>query len=178
MNIGLTQRVLLHKNRQYDSIEHGWYSCLINHNLIFIPNRMDIQDIDIDLLIVTGGDDHPIRDYVEKALIQKMIGENKPIIGICHGAFLLTEMFGGKVSRIDGHMDIEHLISCNGRVDKVNSFHTLQIIKAPDSAEVLAHDDHNICEAWMYNNIGAVVWHPERMETPLWPNKIKELLND
>ena len=78
MRIGLTQRVLFHKGRAYDSLEHGWYSCLKGHTLVSIPNDVD-TDIDVDLLIVTGGDNHPVRDTLEKQLIQKipLISGNK-----------------------------------------------------------------------------------------------------
>jgi gamma-glutamyl-gamma-aminobutyrate hydrolase PuuD len=172
MIIGLTQRVLFHKERAYDSLEHGWYSCLQGHKLVTIPNRTDM-DIDVDLLIITGGDNHPVRDIVENKLVQQFILESKPIIGICHGAFLLTEMLGGKVDSIEGHMDSSHLI--NG-TQMVNSYHTLQILQHPKQATVLATDEQGNCESWIYKNIGAVVWHPERMNEPYWPKQIGDLL--
>jgi carbamoylphosphate synthase small subunit len=172
MIIGLTQRVLFHKERAYDSLEHGWYSCLQGHKLVTIPNRTDM-DIDVDLLIVTGGDNHPVRDIVENKLVQQFILESKPIIGICHGAFLLTEMLGGKVDSIEGHMDSSHLI--NG-TQMVNSYHTLQILQHPEQSTVLATDEQGNCESWIYKNIGAVVWHPERMNEPYWPKQIGDLL--
>jgi len=175
MIIGLTQRVLLHKGRAYDSLEHGWYSCLKGHTLVSIPNDLH-TDIDIDLLIVTGGDNHPVRDKLEQRLIQQMLIEGKPIIGICHGAFLLTNIFGGEVLPADGHMDSEHEVLVGKEVRTVNSFHSLQISKAPSNATVLATDTNGICEAWMYKNIGAVVWHPERMDKPYWPKQIGDLL--
>lgn len=172
MIIGLTQRVLFHKERAYDSLEHGWYSCLQGHKLVSIPNRIDV-DIDVDLLIITGGESHAVRDLVEERLVQQFILESKPIIGICHGAFLLTAMFGGIVSSISGHMDTEHFV--NGK-QLVNSYHTLQIEKHPTQATVLATDEQGCCESWIYKNIGAVVWHPERMIEPYWPKQIGDIL--
>ena len=94
MIIGLTQRVLVHKERAYDSLEHGWYSCLKGHTLVAVSNRTDVE-VDADLLIVTGGDNHPVRDLIENRLIQQFMLESKPIIGICHGAFLLTLKYFG-----------------------------------------------------------------------------------
>lgn len=175
MRIGLTQRVLFHKGRAYDSLEHGWYSCLKGHTLVSIPNDVD-TDIDVDLLIVTGGDNHPVRDTLEKQLIQKMLSESKPIIGICHGAFLLTSTLGGEVKPIEGHMDSEHNVYVDKDIRVVNSYHTLQIFRAPERATILATDEAGICEAWIYKNIGAVVWHPERMDQPYWPKQIGDLL--
>jgi gamma-glutamyl-gamma-aminobutyrate hydrolase PuuD len=176
MRIGLTQRVLFHKERAYDSIEHGWYSCLKEHTLIFIPNRIDI-DVDIDMLIITGGDNHPVRNQLENRLVQQMILEGKPVIGICHGAFLLTKILGGKVDKITGHMDTSHQIILEGNLQTVNSFHTLQIVQHPEQSKVLAVDTNNVCESWIYKNIGAVVWHPERMDKPVWPKQIRNLFN-
>lgn len=177
MRIALTQRVLVHKGREYDSIERSWYSVLKGHTLIFIPNDINAS-IDADLLIVTGGEDHPVRVQLEERLIQQMIADHKPIIGICHGAFLLTKILGGVVSPIEGHMDQTHNIKMGDEVVSVNSYHTQQIEQAPLNAKILAQDQAGLCESWIYNNVGAVVWHPERMEHPVWPAAIKELLNE
>lgn len=180
MNIGLTQRVLFHKGRAYDSIEHGWYSCLKEHTLSFVQNRID-QDIDavadtIDALIITGGDDSTIRRIVETKLATAMLIRNKPIIGVCHGCFLLTHLLGGHVDEVFDHMDTEHLIYYCGQVYNVNSFHTLGISSAPVTATILAQDLDGKCEAWIDNKIAGIVWHPERMDEPFIPQEIKDLL--
>lgn len=175
MLIGLTQRVLFHKDRAYDSIEHGWYSCLKDHKLVFIPNSINI-DVDFDFLIVTGGENHPLRDQVETKLVQQMIANEKPIVGICHGAFMLTRLLGGVVSKIDKHMDCEHTIVADNKIHVVNSYHTLKIEKPPTDATILATDENGYCESWIYKNIGAVVWHPERMDQPYWPKSIEDML--
>ena len=172
MKIGLTQRVLFHKGRAYDSLEHSWYSCLKGHTLVSIPNNLS-SVTNIDLLIVTGGDNHPARDRVEQELIKEFIAENKPIIGICHGAFLLTTTLGGRINVVDGHMDCEHTVLVDNGICKVNSFHRLCISQAPLQSTILATDKDGYCESWIYKNIGAVVWHPERMDNPYWPKLIK-----
>ena len=86
MNIGLTQRVLIHKGRAYDSIEHGWYSYLKDHTLTFIANRTD-QDFDkladnLDLLIITGGDDSVRRRLTELRISTAMFKKQKHILGV------------------------------------------------------------------------------------------------
>ena len=98
MKIALTQRVLYHKGRAYDSIEHSWYRYLKSHTLSFIPNRLD-QDFEQladshDCLIITGGDDSAIRRTVEFKLATAVMKQQKPILGICLGAFLLTDALG------------------------------------------------------------------------------------
>jgi putative glutamine amidotransferase len=180
MNIGLTQRVLYHKNRAYDSIEHEWYSYLKEHTLTFIPNRLD-QDFEeiannLDALIITGGDDSALRRTVELKLASHMLIEIKPIIGICHGAFLLTDVMDGVVIPTFGHMDTEHDIEYFGDNIKVNSFHQLAIKQAPKNATILCRDGSGNIEAWIEKKIAAVVWHPERMETPWLPDEIQGLL--
>lgn len=180
MKIGLTQRVLFHKGRAYDSIEHGWYSCLKEHTLSFVQNRLD-QDFNtladgIDALIITGGDDSPIRRVVETKLATAMLTRQKPIVGICHGCFLLTHLLGGAVTSVDQHMDTEHLIFYQGRKYNVNSYHTLCIEQIPSGAINLVQDLEGKCEAWIDNKIAGIVWHPERMDEPFIPEEIKDLL--
>jgi GMP synthase-like glutamine amidotransferase len=102
MNIGLSQRVLLHKNRAYDALEHGWYSYLKAHTLFPIANRPN-QNFnklanELDCFIITGGDDSTVRRLTEMRLATHMIARQKPVIGICHGAFLLTELLGGEIN--------------------------------------------------------------------------------
>lgn len=174
MIIGLTQRVLLHKGRAYDSIEQSWYSCLKDHKLVIIPNRDDV-DIDIDLLIITGGDSNPRRDQVEVKLLNLFLNI-KPIIGICHGAFLLTQHLGGKLDTTDNHMDCEHTIVVGNSKKMINSFHTLQIKDPPPNSTTLATDESGHCEAWIKDNVSAIVWHPERMDIPYWPEQIVKFM--
>jgi carbamoylphosphate synthase small subunit len=180
MKIGLTQRVLFHKGRAYDSIEHGWYTLLKDHTLSFVQNRID-QDFevianDIDLLIITGGNDPVERRITETKLATAMLIKGKPIIGICHGCFLLTHLLGGTVSETDLHMDTEHSIICNDHEQVVNSYHTLKIDREPTGSEVLARDSAGNCEAWILNNIAGIVWHPERMSSPFIPKEILNLI--
>ena len=182
MKIGLTQRVLYHKQRAYDSIEHGWYSYLREHTLVFIPNRQD-QDfqqlvVDIDVLIITGGDDSAIRRVTELKLATEVMKQRKPIVGVCHGCFLLMEQLGGEIDRIDEHMDTLHEINYFGERKIVNSFHTLRIKQPHTDATVLATDDEGNCEAWIDSKvaIAGVVWHPERMLKPWLPDEINQLI--
>ena len=180
MNIGLSQRVLLHKNRAYDALEHGWYSYLKAHTLFPIANRPE-QDFnhlanELDAFVITGGDDSTVRRVTELRLATRMIARRKPVIGICHGAFLLTEIMGGEVAEIDNHTDCEHQINYFGELITVNSYHSLAIKTPQKSATVLANDDHGNCEAWIDENTAGIVWHPERMLVPWIPDEIAQLL--
>jgi len=180
LKLGLSQRVLLHKNRAYDALEHGWYSYLKAHTLFPIANRpeQDFNDLanELDAFIITGGDDSTVRRLTEVRLATQMIARRKPVIGICHGAFLLTEILGGQIGEIEGHSNTEHLINYFGELRIVNSHHTFCITQPHDSAVVLANDDQGNCEAWINGNIAGIVWHPERMLVPWIPDEIAQLL--
>lgn len=180
MNIGLSQRILYHKGRAYDSIEHGWYPYLKGHTLFFIQNIID-QDFDLlesqlDALILTGGDDSTLRRITEIRIASRMLKNHKPILGVCHGCFLLTDLLGGIVKSVDGHLDTEHTINYFNDQFMVNSYHTLTIKQPHSTATVLATDSEGNCEAWIDKNIAGVVWHPERMEIPFLPTEIQQLI--
>lgn len=181
MKIGLSQRILYHKSRAYDSIEHGWYSWLKEHTLFSIPNRRDQDFIkladDLDAFIITGGDDSALRRSVELNLAALMVAQNKPVIGICHGCFLMTDIMQGQIGEIAGHMDTEHVVYYNNQAYNVNSYHTLSVLKAPLNSKVLAVDNQGNCEAWICDKLAGIVWHPERMDTPWIPEEINILIN-
>jgi gamma-glutamyl-gamma-aminobutyrate hydrolase PuuD len=151
--------------------------------LHFIPNRLDqkfdqIAD-ELDCFIITGGDDRAIRRTTELKLATEMMKRQKPIVGICHGAFLLTDILGGVVSKKDGHRGgIEHTVTYNGQQHTVNSFHGLCIKSIHDApnARVLATDADGDIESWIDGNIAAIVWHPERSENHWIPDEINTLL--
>lgn len=180
MKIGLSQRIILHNNRAYDCLDQGWYKYLNQHSLIPIPNRSNLEFNKIadtlDAFIITGGDDSTLRRLVEIRLAKTMLIRQKSVIGICHGCFLLTELLGGTVGDIDGHVNVEHQINYFGELKLVNSHHSLYIKKPHLTATVLANDDQGNCEAWIDKNIAGIVWHPERMQTPWIPEEIEQLL--
>ena len=180
MKIGLSQRVLLHKNRAYDALEQGWYTYLKAHTLFPIANRpnQDFHQLanELDCFVITGGDDSTVRRLTEVRLATYMIAQRKPVIGVCHGAFLLTEVLGGEIAEISNHSDTKHEINYFGEIITVNSYHSLAIITPQKSATVLAYDDQGNCEAWIDGNTAGIVWHPERMNTPWIPDEIDSLL--
>ena len=181
MIVGLTQRVVYHKRRAYDATDQAWYKFFAGHDIITIQNNVD-QNFDeiantLDVLIITGGNDPTIRRVTETRLATKMLMRKKPIIGICHGAFLLTDLLGGEVEENhDEHLDTEHLITLGERKMLVNSQHNLVIKKPHSTATVIAEDLAGNCEAWIDGTIAGVVWHPERMEKPFLPEEIYKLL--
>jgi gamma-glutamyl-gamma-aminobutyrate hydrolase PuuD len=179
LKIGLSQRILYHKNRAYDSIEHGWYSYLKEHTLSFIPNKLD-QDFDkiadeLDMFIITGGDDSVLRRTVETKLAGKVMQRNKPVIGVCHGALLLTDLLGGETKNTDSHYDTHHSVYYFGDEYYVNSYHGLLITKPHTTATSLVIDPDGNTEAWIDKKLAGIMWHPERMNSPWLPDEIQTL---
>ena len=178
MKIGLTQRVLMHKGLAHDSLDHAWYEYLSGHELVVIPNRLPVKITDLDALIITGGDDHPVRNHVEKELASSMFLSNLPVIGICHGCQLLTQQLGGTVVPVDNHMDSYHEVFYQDNPHLVNSYHKLRIEQTPPGATVLACDPEGHVEAWIQGRTAGVMWHPERMTQPWVPSEISRLLSN
>ena len=176
LKIALSKRTIQRQGKVYDAIEDAWYKFLSEHELTFIPNRLD-QDFDllledVDLLILTGGDNRPIRRRTERRAVIAMLKRNKPVIGVCHGAFLLTKFLGGTVEKIQGHQNSIHKVIHNNCEYTVNSSHRYGISSLPSSAKVLATDEQGRCEAWIDHNISGIVWHPERLEDGFIPPEI------
>ena len=182
MIVGLTQRVFYHNGQAYDATDQAWYSYFKNNTIIAIKNNIE-QDFDriadmLDILVLTGGNDPTVRRITETKIASAMLLRKKPVVGVCHGAFLLTDLLGGIVDEIDNHHNTEHKVIVNNEMFTVNSFHALRIKQAPPSATVLAIDTDGNCEAWVDGTLGAVVWHPERMTKPFLPQEIFNMLND
>jgi gamma-glutamyl-gamma-aminobutyrate hydrolase PuuD len=183
MHIALTQRVIDFHGHNTDAIAHDWYRYLAKHQLQLIPNRRD-QDLgqiltSNDMLIISGGDRHPVRDYIEYELINMFMRADKPILGICHGFQCLTMHLGGCIEKIDQHMSCGHMVHdiITGNTQWVNSYHTFRISVLPDNVDVLAITDAGDCESWIKGNIGGVMWHPERGVFNWMPQPLQALLS-
>jgi len=180
LKIALSKRTIERQGKIYDAIENAWYKYLDEHELTFVPNHLD-QDFDaiahsVDCYIITGGDNRLIRRKTERRMIISMMKLGKPVIGICHGCFLLTKFLGGTVNKKEGHRDgVEHSVIYNNTEHMVNSYHRYYINTLPSNTQILAVDNDNHCEAWIDGNLAGVVWHPERMESGWVPPEIGKL---
>lgn len=165
----------------HDCIERGFYDWLKDHDITALLNNNN-QNIEKlaeanDALILTGGDDNPERLRVEIYAVGCFKELNKPVIGVCHGAFLLTHLFNGKMINVTGHRRTRHSVMYKYRHSRtVNSFHGSAIVEPPEHSEVLVTDEDNYVESWILDNVAAVVWHPEREKDHWIPDEIKTLL--
>lgn len=179
---------------------------------IVLPNlEMDgIEEIasTIDGLLLTGGGDIdptlfgeeplpglgnivPERDRFEVALIQKMLKLNKPILGICRGAQIMSIAMGGDMyqdiySQRDGSL-LQHdqqapnwhgshfvevtegsLLRKIVGVDKfkVNSYHHQALRNMPDGFIVSGVASDGVIESFestKHTFVMGVQWHPESL---------------
>ena len=99
---------------KFDSLERGFHKMFRNDTITALHNKRNQNFIDLaathDLLVLSGGDDHPQRLLTEVEMIKQFRERKKPILGICHGAFLLTQLWGGKLTPVDGHRRTEHTV--------------------------------------------------------------------
>lgn len=186
MRIALTQREIVFDNSNsswtltLDALEREWYTFLYGHELHPIPNQVefDTSEWNYDCLIITGGPDSLSRHLSENNLYKWAIDKNIPIIGICHGAFVINDLEGGINGRIKNHDGQNHNVTMAGKIYEVNSFHTQYIEKLAPGFRGLAWDDDNQIEAFSHITlpIHAIVWHPERQTCPVLTDSIKQLL--
>ncbi|WP_342560374.1 gamma-glutamyl-gamma-aminobutyrate hydrolase family protein [Psychrobacillus sp. FSL W7-1457] len=181
---------------------------------IVLPN-METELIDsianlIDGLLLTGGGDidptlfgeepHrslgsivPERDEFEVELIKKMLEQNKPILGLCRGAQIMSIAAGGDMYQdIYGQIEttllqhdqkaprthashfvqlgegtvLKHIIG-KDRI-KVNSFHHQAVRKIPQGYQISGIASDGIIEAFESQHHSFVIgiqWHPECLVT-------------
>ena len=100
--------------------------------------------------------------------------QQKPILGVCHGSFLLQDVLGGTIESVSGHYNTAHTVYYGNQEFTVNSHHTLSIKLS--KGKTLATDHDGNTEAWINGTIAGVVWHPERMEQSWVPDEINTLI--
>lgn len=186
MKIAITQRETLINDIAHDALDSRWYTLLKKHELIPIPNTGAMIPLDFDMLIISGGEITTQRTETELLYFKMALLKGIPILGVCHGAFFINEQFGGTNSTTDGHRNTEHWILLLGscRAVEVNSFHNLVIDELStdfliDARTAASHLDKDASiEAFKHKKlpIWGVVWHPERMITPILPPELQKLL--
>ena len=173
-------------NFLFDCLERSWYSFLGNHHLIPHANTRTVDEtIDFDCLVLTGGTDSAARNVTENLLFLHAIKRKKPILGICHGAFVVNELSGGVNSSstcydyIPAHDNTEHEVMMDGKKVLVNSYHGQTITQLGQQMVPLAiHEPDETIEAFKHQAlpIYGIVWHPERMDVPVLPEEVAILL--
>jgi putative glutamine amidotransferase len=168
-----------------DSLSHDWSIVLqqLGFHPLLIPNTISdvsafLDDMKVSGLILSGGDnigDEPLRDQIEKKIIDHAVSRDIPLIGICRGMQIINSFFGGKIRRLDNsdHVNKPHKVNLSSNFSlgnnaiQVNSFH-YNVIDAANLGKNLSpfaiSERDNTIEGFIHNElqIFGVMWHPER----------------
>ena len=203
--VGISLRITEAQNYQEtrDSLSQEWVPLLekLSFQPVLLPNNLSnipdfITEMDIDSIILSGGDDmgkHPLRDKTEKQIIEFAIKSRIPIFGVCRGMQILNNYFNGSLNHNSrNHVGTRHLLNLMNKkfvenlgmdsID-VNSFHN-NIINEKDlgnnlNAFAIFEEDKTI-EGFFHNDlpIVGVMWHPERDSNPVNEVLLKKTLID
>lgn len=176
MKIAISQRQVEINGFVYDCLEQGWYKFFLGHEIIPIPNLNNIG-LNVDMLVLSGGETTDARYNTEVACTAWAIENNVPILGVCHGAFLLNFLYSGVNAKTLGHQNTNHTVHMEGQEYTVNSYHQLMIHELGLGLDAIAHCE-NVVEGFKHSQlpVWGLVWHPERMDVPVLPNDLKELI--
>tara|TARA_X000000950_G_scaffold75794_1_gene94812 strand:+ start:4054 stop:4626 length:573 start_codon:yes stop_codon:yes gene_type:complete len=184
MNVLISTRTTTSNNGfEFDAFERGFHSMFKGHNITALLNDPKQDGMKLagnnDLLVLSGGNDHTDRLLVEIEMVKHFRLQNKPILGICHGAFLVTQLMDGQCIDIEGHRKITHPVWYRDKEIVVNSYHGSTVSEVPPGAISLCKDKDGNIEAW-YNKdkkTMAIIWHPERDPKHWLPDEYQDLLS-
>ena len=176
MKIAISQRQVEINGFVYDCLEQGWYEFFLGHEIIPVPNLNNIG-LDINMLVLSGGETTNARYNTEVACTAWAIENNVPILGVCHGAFLLNFLYSGVNAKTLGHQNTTHKFYMEDQEYTVNSYHQLMIHELGLGLNAIAYCE-NVVEGFKHSQlpVWGLVWHPERMDVPVLPNDLKELI--
>jgi N5-(cytidine 5'-diphosphoramidyl)-L-glutamine hydrolase len=199
MLVAISLRQEKNKHGNHVDVLESAYTSFFNKlevTLIPIPNDTEnvknfLESLPIEGIIIAGGNDidptsfggemqeglslAPIRDLVEKELLQFAIKKKLPVLGICRGMQFINTFFGGKV--IDLRKDHTHQpgkshpIAITAKQDlfgnhsSVNSFHNWGITQTELAEPLEVFAKHEEIIEGIYHPtlpIIGVQWHPER----------------
>jgi len=178
MKIAITQRQIEINGFVHDCLDPNWYRLFKGHELIIIPNLIDIDlDINLDMLVISGGNHTETRYKTELVVCDWAMRNDIPILGVCHGAFFLNYAFKGIDAQVKGHRGKDHTVTMEGKEHTVNSYHDICIYElGKDLTPIAWSGDH--VEAFKHKDlpIWGIVWHPERMADPILPKDLERLI--
>ena len=180
-NILITQGIYKsNKNILHTKLDLDWYNYAnkLKFNLIPLGYKMNLsllKKIKIDGIIFSGGNslnkkekkkENLLRDKFEKNLFNYFKKRNLPILGVCRGMQLISDLSNAKLFKTKNHVTKGHdIILNNDEIINVNSYHTFLIKNAPTQFKLLAqHRNDKSIEAMIHkkNKILCLMFHPER----------------
>lgn len=181
--VGLTQRLLPpdgHGERRL-ALDVRWHAFLAACGLLAVPLPLEPHLADAALertgcsgVILTGGNDLQAcggdaaeRDQLEEHLIRRAAAEGTPLLGVCRGMLMLLHAYGAPLTRVEGHVATRHTLAGGLAGHTVNSYHRWGCLQPPPAFDVVGRAGA-VAEAVKLpgTRIAAVMWHPERSDTP------------
>ena len=185
IRIGVTQRVTVddkHGERR-DCLDQSWAAFLKQSQMLAIPlpntgadAAVLVEELRLHGVVLTGGNDiatmdgaidaAPERDRFEWRLIESCLQKDVPLLGICRGMQVVNLFFGGKLTKLTGHVATRHAVEAGGASRVVNSFHNYGV-RQDDLAPELdcasrAADGSVEAVAHRKRAVRGLMWHPER----------------
>ena len=180
-NILITQGISINKRKSlYTKLDLDWYkyASKLKFNLIPISYKINLsffKKIKVDGIIFSGGNSlnkfekkkqNLLRDKFETNLFNYFKKKNLPILAVCRGMQLISDLNNTKLFKTRNHVTKGHnIILNNKKIINVNSYHTFLIKKTPSQFKVLAqHKKDKSIEAMKHkkNKILCLMFHPER----------------
>ena len=185
LKIGITQRAEYFETfgETRDALDQNWTKLLQANDCLTVPvpNVCYVSDfieaLSLDGILMSGGDDHPMRERCETACIDYCVKHKMPLLGICHGMQFIARYFGATLVNIKGHVKVRHDIFVHSnpyeipqKTFEVNSFHRFTLDKTPNGFSGFAFDNNGYCEAMYHSTlpVAAFMWHPERVPYLDW----------
>lgn len=143
-----------------------------------VPNREAVAERLIERIrpvgiILTGGNsltqyggNAPERDAMDKRLIEIAVRELIPLYGFCRGMQSILNYFGNKLTDVEGHVALRHVIQGKMGVLEVNSYHNQACVQLSNHCglNILAQTPDEVIEAVRHERFPIIgtMWHPER----------------
>ena len=189
--LGITQRVDTIKSygERRDCLDQRWSDLALNLNYLPValpnitPDKVEalVDAMGLDAIIFSGGnniesidlfaaDAAPERDEFESELLRLALIKGIPVIGVCRGMQMINLAFGGRATKISGHVATSHVIYSKTSTyqfpETVNSYHNWGISNdgLANELEMIAIDAEGNIEAYEHQNakLLGLMWHPER----------------
>jgi len=189
MIAAITQRTIA---KEYGTVRDALDQAYANYYgrfgiaLVPIPNLSPDISVYFDLIqiegiIISGGNDAKEREKTEVQLMQVAIRKKLPVFAQCHGAQFINRYFGGPIGKNIGkktsqsHAGTSHSISITDskvrsylkkKNTRVNSYHDHCILEKNLSSKlrIFAQAPDGTIEGFYHPKlpIGCILWHPER----------------
>jgi N5-(cytidine 5'-diphosphoramidyl)-L-glutamine hydrolase len=178
--VAITQRVTLvpQYGERRDCLDQSWSRFIAACGLLplAMPNVPDVAlalcaRAEVSGLVLTGGNDlaalggdAPERDATENALLDAAEARGLPVLGVCRGMQLLQQRCAIPLQRVEGHVARNQVITIDGELAEVNSYHHFAARESRPPLDVWAAAPDGVVKAVRHaaRPSTGIMWHPER----------------